>query len=236
MPFPTRRATFKEVKRVHELLMTIDQHNDTLEELKSKLIESRPSRNASKNVKKSQIRRSKSRETPKRELPDFVQSLADEANSDSDNSESGGFLNSDLQEFEVTKKPSSGSPVKKVKNSEKRTEHLENELQNSLVTACKSGDIKLLNLLLQTNKIESLKLNQAIGDNKVTFLHVASKDGHGKIIQILLENGADPTLKDKAKKTPYSYCPEKNSRTVFRKYQAMNPDQWDYIKAGLPQG
>ena len=214
IPFPTRRATFKEVKRVHELLMTIDLHNETVDELRSKLIESRSSRNASKTVKKSQIRRSKSRETPKRELPDFVQSLADEANSESDTE--SGFLNSDLQEFDVS---TSGKRNKKAKKSEKRTECLENELQNSLVTACKSGDIKLLNLLLQTNNIESLKLNQALGESKVTFLHIASKEGHGKIIQVLLENGADPTLKDKAKKTPYSYCPEKNSRTVYRKYQ-----------------
>ena len=121
-----------------------------------------------------------------------------------------------MQEFEVS---TTGKRNKKVKKSEKRTECLENELQNSLVTACKSGDIKLLNLLLQTNNLESLKLNQALGESKVTFLHIASKEGHGKIIQVLLENGADPTLKDKAKKTPYSYCPEKNSRTVYRKYQ-----------------
>merc|ERR1711935_365759 len=43
IPFPTRRATFKEVKRVYELLMTIDLHNETLDELRSKLIESRSS-------------------------------------------------------------------------------------------------------------------------------------------------------------------------------------------------
>ena len=43
--------------------MTIDLHNETVDELRSKLIESRSSRNASKTVKKSQIRRSKSRET-----------------------------------------------------------------------------------------------------------------------------------------------------------------------------
>ena len=94
------------------ILLSIDLHNETLEELKTKLIESRPSRNASKNIKKSQIRRSKSRETPKRELPDFVQSLADEAKSESE--EEQGFLNSDLQEFEVTskKKSKKGKNVK----------------------------------------------------------------------------------------------------------------------------
>ena len=191
--------------------MTIDLHNESVEELRSKLIETRPSRNASKSVKKSQIRRSKSRETPKRELPDFVQSLADEAQSESE--EEVGFLSSDLQEFDATTKN------KKSKTKNIRTESIEIQLQNSLVTACKSGDIKLLNLLIQTNDLEKLKINQALGESKVTLLHIASKEGHGKIIQVLLENGADPTLKDKVKKTPYNYCPEKNSRTVFRKFQ-----------------
>ena len=82
-----------------------------------------------------------------------------------------------------------------------------------------SGDIKLLNILLKEHDLEKLKINVPFGQSKVTLLHIASKQGHEKIIQTLLDNGADPTIKDKAKKTPYSYCPEKNSRTVFRKFQ-----------------
>ena len=63
------------------------------------------------------------------------------------------------------------------------------------------------------------QLNQGFGDSKVTLLHMASKEGHAKMIQLLLENGADPVIKDKAKKTAYSYCPDKPSRTAFRKFQ-----------------
>ena len=211
IPFPTRRATFKEIKRVHEVLMTIDLHSETLEQLRSNLVDDRPSRNSTNKLssaKKSQIRRSKSRETPNRELPDFVQSLADEANSESE--EETGFLKADLQEFECTKKP-----------KKKVTDH-KVELQNSLVTSAKSGDLKLFNLLMQNNesKVKAL-LNEPLGDAKVTFLHLASKEGHSKIIQSLLEYGADPTLKDKAKKTPYSYCPDKNVRLVFRRFQVI---------------
>ena len=226
IPFPTRRATFKEVKRVHEQLMTIEIHHETVEDLKQRLLKKRSSRNISKG-KKSQIRRSKSRDSPVRKLPDFVQSLADEAPSSSDE-ENPALLSSDLTEFEVTsKKP----PSKKKERS-----HLI-ELQNSLVTACKSGDTKLFSLLLDSNeKLVFDQLNQPLGDTKVTLLHLASKEGHGKMIQVLLENGADPMIKDKAKKTSYSYCPDKNSRMVFRRFQASNPDQWDYIKAGLPSG
>ncbi len=229
IPFPTRRATFKEVKRVHEQLMTIEIHSETVEDLKNKLLnksDHRSSRNTGPNRnKKSQIRRSKSRDSPVRKLPDFVQSLADEANSTSEE-ETGTLLASDLTEFEVTKKP----------ESKKQISHVI-EMQNSLVTACKSGDAKLFSLLLKSNeKLVIDQLNQPMGDAKVTLLHLASKEGHGKIIQLLLDNGADPVIRDKAKKTAYSYCPDKNSRTAFRKFQASNPDQWDYIKAGLPSG
>merc|ERR1719266_877283 len=56
------------------------------------------------------------------------------------------------------------------------------------------------------------------------------------MIENLMELGADPTTKDKMKKTPYNYCPDKSSRTVFRRYQAAHPDQWDYVKANFPSG
>ena len=84
-----------------------------------------------------------------------------------------------------------------------------------------SGDIKKLNQVFEReeNSLEKMKINVPMAQAQVTFLHLACKQGHGKIIQALLDIGADPTIKDKAKKTPYSYCPDKNSRTVFRKYQ-----------------
>ena len=103
IPFPTRRATFNEVKRVHEVLMTIELHRESVEEMRNKLLcneERRSSRVGTKTAKTKNIRRSKSRETPKRELPDFVQNLANEAASQSEDDEA-----IDLQEFEFTKKP-----------------------------------------------------------------------------------------------------------------------------------
>ena len=90
IPFPTRRATFNEVKRVHEILMTIELHKETVEEMRSKLLtetetRSKNSSRANSNSKSGgggknkNIHRSKSRETPRRELPDFVQELANQA-------------------------------------------------------------------------------------------------------------------------------------------------------------
>lgn len=219
IPFPTRRATFKEVQRVHQSLMTIELHGESLDQLKSRFLDenrlsARSPSKGTKSKKNQQIRRSKSRDSPKRELPDFVQSLADEADSESDQAE--GFLQSDLQEFEVSRKAS---------KKKKETSHLI-ELQNSLVTASKSGDVKLFNLLVQSDvKAVQEQINHSFGEHKLTLLHIASREGHGKMIQLLMENGADPTLKDKAKKTPYSCCPDKNCRTIFRRYQVCFLEQ-----------
>ena len=38
-------------------------------------------------------------------------------------------------------------------------------------------------------------LNEPIGDNEKTLLHVACKEGHRKAVRVLLENGADPAVK-----------------------------------------
>ena len=83
--------------------MTIELHRESVEEMRNKLLcneERRSSRVGTKTAKTKNIRRSKSRETPKRELPDFVQNLANEAASQSEDDEA-----IDLQEFEFTKKP-----------------------------------------------------------------------------------------------------------------------------------
>ena len=70
--------------------MTIELHKETVEEMRSKLLtetetRSKNSRSANSNSKSGgggknkNIHRSKSRETPRRELPDFVQELANQA-------------------------------------------------------------------------------------------------------------------------------------------------------------
>ena len=70
--------------------MTIELHKETVEEMRSKLLTETEIRKNGRSAagsnsksggggKNKNIRRSKSRETPKRELPDFVQELANQA-------------------------------------------------------------------------------------------------------------------------------------------------------------
>ena len=169
IPFPTRRATFNEVKRVHEVLMTIELHRESVEEMRNKLLcneEQRSSRIGTKTAKTKNIRRSKSRETPKRELPDFVQELANQAAEYSDSDDN----NDDLTEFEtsVFKK----STNKKKSTPPPKTDHTI-ELQNSLVTAVKTNDMKLFKILYDTSESKVLiQLTENFGESKFTLLHI----------------------------------------------------------------
>jgi hypothetical protein len=111
IPFPTRRATFAEVKRVHEILSNIEIHDETPKDFSEK-----SRRSPTKSKKSINIRRSKSRGSPKRPLPKLVQELAalgskdgmlDLAAQESDLNwqENVEFSTSSLNEFENSAPP-----------------------------------------------------------------------------------------------------------------------------------
>ncbi|KAK3101748.1 hypothetical protein FSP39_006094 [Pinctada imbricata] len=77
-------------------------------------------------------------------------------------------------------------------------------------------------------------LNEPIGDNEKTLLHVACKEGHRKIVKILLESGADPAIKDKFGSPPYVSTNDKEVRNEFRRFMARFPDRYDYKTAQVP--
>ena len=182
IPFPTRRATFKEVKRVHDVLITVKRENkqlsdDNVQNIENeKFFDTRNSRiiaktskqiNAVKIKSTKNIRRSKSRESPNRQLPDYVQKLADHRLSDSDSeydiSPNMHFVTEvhstrELMEFDNSpvkklggrkKKPSK----KKIQNETNDTESISDndtvagdlsDILNDLITSCKVGNYKLL--------------------------------------------------------------------------------------------
>ena len=84
IPFPTRRATFGEVKRVQDILSTVEIHSEASNDFRASFLseissgqQTKGRRSPTKSSKKSNnIRRSKSRESPKRPLPKMVQDLA----------------------------------------------------------------------------------------------------------------------------------------------------------------
>ena len=178
IPFPTRRATFSEVKRVHELLATIRFHGDSSEAEKQfgETVPDAPVQTSTSKKKRprggAQIRRSKSREERRRRLPEFVQELADRSSSSDNDDDGDAEVDNGLKFDRVTSSTSSlqefdSSPIKnKGKKNRHKTsaklidaavESVErdgadgdlNELRNRLLTACKTGNSSALRACLQ---------------------------------------------------------------------------------------
>ena len=172
IPFQTRRPTFKEVKRVHELLSRVEVVGK-LEEAEKVL--RLVGQKAEKSPRK-KIHRSKSRETVSRPLPDIVSRLARPDNSDGEG-EGEDILTfvteevstSDLQEFDQTPRKGKRSKNKKGGSIQRDLEDLELDgsgeekeedrsatllvkLQNDLLTAVKSGNNKLLEEFVQSSQ------------------------------------------------------------------------------------
>jgi len=252
IPFQTRRATFKEVKRVHELLCRIDICGDVkdFEDNNSKYM-----KQLEKSPKKIKPHRSKSREDPKRPLP--VKNLE----SDSEESDVGPLRIVEeeistlgLQEFENSpaRRKAQRSKNKTKSKTQKDLDGLELEesdaeeqvddrpdtvqLQNEMLTAVRSGNNQMLEKLISGQEEVQLAeiLNNQFGENKSTLLHLAAKHGCKTVIRTLLLNGADPVVKDKQKKVAYTLAETKDTRNIFRKFMGEFPEKYDYKSAMIP--
>ncbi|XP_052806792.1 ankyrin repeat and zinc finger domain-containing protein 1-like [Mya arenaria] len=78
-------------------------------------------------------------------------------------------------------------------------------------------------------------VSEPIGDNNTTLLHVAAKEGHARIVALLLEAGASPVLKDRNGHSPYMASKDKATRNEFRRFRGKWPDRYDYKVAQIPE-
>ncbi|KAM6986726.1 tRNA endonuclease ANKZF1 [Aplochiton taeniatus] len=144
---------------------------------------------------------------------------------------------------------------------EEENDSWEYGLRDALYTACKVGDVDTLQRLLQEGERQAgdkdggatvpgscpsstspapggvsplALLNKPIDTSGFTLLHVASAAGQRGAVKLLMDAGGNPSCSDKKGQTPYIVAPEKDTRNMFRKYMAENPDKYDYIKAQVP--
>uniref|UniRef100_A0A3Q2DQK2 Ankyrin repeat and zinc finger peptidyl tRNA hydrolase 1 n=1 Tax=Cyprinodon variegatus TaxID=28743 RepID=A0A3Q2DQK2_CYPVA len=102
-------------------------------------------------------------------------------------------------------------------------------LRDALFTACKVGDVGT-NFTMAPSSL----LNKPIDSSGFTLLHVAAAAAQKAVVRLLLDAGADPAFRDNKSRTPYIVAPDKDTRNVFRKYMGENPDRHDYSKAQIP--
>uniref|UniRef100_F6T6P3 tRNA endonuclease ANKZF1 n=1 Tax=Monodelphis domestica TaxID=13616 RepID=F6T6P3_MONDO len=111
------------------------------------------------------------------------------------------------------------------------------ELWDTLWTACRAGDLGTLKHQLEAlpsdTRIYSM-LSAPLGSGGWTLLHAAAAAGRSLVVQLLLESGADPTIRDSCARPPYTVAADKMTRNEFRKFMGKNPDAHDYSKAQVP--
>ncbi|XP_050772800.1 ankyrin repeat and zinc finger domain-containing protein 1 [Gopherus flavomarginatus] len=256
IPFSTRRATFREVLRVHAALATLQVYGkDTVV---ADLVG---------------FPRKGWRKVPCARVEEPQQGDASSPSEEEEESQAGELEMVDvtlstlqLREFEVTPKR---SHKKRRKKDKVGRETPLGQLRDALFTACKTGDVGMLRRLLgvaesgappagsedgamgqsqgHPGRVQSegsepnhavpgllSLLSEPIDGTGFTLLHVAAAAGKGAAVRLLLEAGADPALRDWQERPPYCVSADKSTRNVFRKFMVDHPAKYDYGRAKVP--
>lgn len=68
-----------------------------------------------------------------------------------------------------------------------------------------------------------------------TVLHMACERSNNELVELFLEEGANPTILDLYGRTAFENCQEKSTRTLLRKFAGSNPDLWQWeAQARIP--
>jgi len=210
IPFPTRRATLKEVKRVWLGLATIDlkEPDDLIEELTNKDV-----------PEKIVIHEDSDDEIPLNiRLPARYRkrnTKADDGSDTPDDEELGLFPG----EKEIMEKLSEAICRGNMNDFQKEIEKL----------------LEILTAYYEDFHLELTDvLNQRNGQECNTLLHIAAASKRATIVWKLLELGCDPSLSDTLGRVPYILASDKETRSTFRRFMGTNPNRYDYAKAQIP--
>ncbi|XP_044760644.1 ankyrin repeat and zinc finger domain-containing protein 1-like isoform X2 [Coccinella septempunctata] len=261
IPFSTRRATFAEVQRVHQLLITTNLYGNldmAVKQLdKHRLLNRESKRNR---IRGSHINRAKSREKTERPLPtkhsSETNSLADSIPDDDEEDIEELPLNTEdieisfehLEVF-VDSEKSAFKPGKKRKPKKSKVKILqekEDERKSELINILCTGNLIRLKELLENvgngidnelNIVNDLKnefLNEVLDEDGNSLMHIAAMNEHVDLVRFLLENNSDPCLKNKKHQTPYSSSSSTEVREAMKDFAKENPEKYNYNKAQIP--
>lgn len=195
---------------------------------------------------KSHINRAKSRERIERPLPGQLSSDSSTEDIKQEFIELDINLDNSLQEFEDSLTPEQRKrPFIKKKPKKTKTQKLkekEDKRKRELVDVLCKGDLEklkeLLNNSLNTQETEEGKefkrkefVNEIIETDKLnSLLHIAAMNEHNNLVEFLLENNANPTLKNKLQHTVYTCTQNKEIRETLKQFAKDNPEKFNYNK------
>ncbi|KAH9513360.1 Ankyrin repeat and zinc finger domain-containing protein 1 [Bulinus truncatus] len=235
IPLTTRRPTFNEIKRVYQILSSVECYGEDFIPCMPQNLE-----------KMNQLKMNS-------QCSSVYKGISDVSLLDDENKERIKLDDVSLNVIEEKCVPHLKHSVtvsKKVKKnfsvSEKESDTVSNEVKLEETTKSDSaGDLQETpdtnsdKPISAINKSDTYSndvaefLNMPVSENGTTFLHLAAKEGHDEIITTLLEAGADPSVRDKSSKTPY-ILGDKKVRNAFRRFMTSFPDRYDYVKAQVP--
>ncbi|XP_075261296.1 tRNA endonuclease ANKZF1-like [Convolutriloba macropyga] len=206
IPFPTRRPTFSELKRVFQNLTQITELN------KAEYVESK--------LRKKPMSPSK-KFKEKHSCVNVLHSVENkEPVRDSDKEVK--------DEFDKEQSPIQESQRE---SPQQTPEEVENDMLQRVKDLYTSDTNECFEFVLKN--IEDLReLKFLNGDS---CLHFFSLSNDSRFIETLLENGFDLTEKNGKNKAPCQLVSQKNARNVFRRFRAKYPDKYNYPVAGVPE-
>jgi len=142
-----------------------------------------------------------------------------------------------VEALKITPKKFKISKTQKARlDSSESSEALDKEIRarlDLLFTGVRSGDVqKLAFYFAEINSPQEI-INLQM-KNDMTLLHFAAQQNSSPIIEYLLLNGSDPTLKNADKLPACRLCTVREARASFWNFRGSNPDKWDWDKAEVP--
>ncbi|KAF7281510.1 tRNA endonuclease ANKZF1-like [Rhynchophorus ferrugineus] len=262
IPFSTGRATYKEAMRVHFELATGTIYESLSEASGIVSHQMSPEKETKRNkIRSSCINRAKSREIVERPLPGHVSdSVSSEESIDTNSERLNINLESenlevsfeDLEEYGDSLSPEQRKKGQKVKRKPKKSKNQklrerEEARKKNLIDVLIKGNVIMLKELfaerlksfegapgISREELATEFFNEILDEDGNSLLHIAAGNEHIDMLQYLLENNANPCLKNKNQQTPYSSTKNKDIRETFKNFAKENPEKYNYNKAQIP--
>eukprot|EP01119_Soliformovum_irregulare_P014473 TRINITY_DN3958_c1_g1_i1.p1 TRINITY_DN3958_c1_g1~~TRINITY_DN3958_c1_g1_i1.p1 ORF type:complete len:618 (+),score=224.98 TRINITY_DN3958_c1_g1_i1:21-1874(+) len=106
------------------------------------------------------------------------------------------------------------------------------DLISHIGIACQMNLDAIATLLITSDRVSLDAANPS--DRFNTPLHIVSRDGKTQLLKILLEKGANPTIKNIDEKTPYDVSKDKKVRHIMSTFRRDFPEKWEYDASHIP--
>ncbi|XP_028404605.1 ankyrin repeat and zinc finger domain-containing protein 1-like [Dendronephthya gigantea] len=250
IPFPTRRATFKELENVQKKLSSVIIEENYIEECKSKTGVVRADENPEdKTIEQKTNNLQDDQSQMFKSLDNLAKKKSkSEKTSKKDNQETNTAERTQevvptiwIELYEAVNTENSGKTrgvIERLKDEElkhecsvlKYTEKWSDGTEKSETNESSNDDEDRLSKCGWAQTM----LNEKFESYGETILHLASRLGQPEIVKILLETGGNPSIKDSLGRVPYNIAKDKETRNTFRRFMALYPDKYDYDEARIP--